>query len=72
MAAMKPSRQTILRLPEDLASRIDGLADKAGASRNAVLVAALTHALSGDLSWVGGVRDGRTTRWDSRTVERPG
>lgn len=63
-ASPERQRQTILRLPEDLAAQVDVIAEDNGASRNAVLVAAVEHALAGDLSWAAGVRDGRSTRWD--------
>ena len=59
-------RQTILRLPEDLAARVDLLADDTGASRNAVLIAAIEHALAEDVSWAAGVLDGRAARWHDK------
>ncbi|CAN7369662.1 ribbon-helix-helix protein, CopG family [Knoellia sp. LjRoot47] len=64
-------RQTILRLPEDLAAQVDDIAETTGASRNAVIAAAVEHALAGNLAWTAGVQDGRRTRWERDKADRP-
>lgn len=44
-AAKKADRQTVLRLPEDLAVRLDALAEQTGASKNSLIVEALRLVL---------------------------
>lgn len=41
----QPDRKTVLRIPEDLAVRLDSLAEQTGASRNALMVEALRLVL---------------------------
>lgn len=59
----EPVRQTVLRLPEDLATALDAVAAKTGASRNSLLVEALREALRHpDGPWTRRATDARKSR----------
>lgn len=62
-AGKKATRQTVLRLPEDLAVHLDDLAVATGASRNSIIVEALRLAIDQpDVQWTRRATDARKTR----------
>lgn len=56
-------RAITLRLPPDLLAQVDALVAETGASRNALLIEALTHAVTHPTGWLRRVTDLRRTRW---------